>query len=450
MSPEPTPQASRGLRLAALGAAVALAVAPVAWVPSAWASGLQAAPAAAKTTPPPKKTSHPPTHSPSHSPSQSPSQTASSKPSAAASTCSANPNAVPASQISGVTPWPQETLDLKDAWVLSQGAGQRVAVIDSGVDDRNPQLQGQVQDRIDLTGTTADDCYGHGTAVAGIVAAKPLSGVTFTGVAPKAKVISIKMQVGEDSSSGPSVPMSQAIRRAVDAGATIINISATTSDSQDLRSAVQYAQGKNVLIVAAAGNVSPGQQATAEYPASYQGVLSVAAINRDGSSTSFSNDKSKVDVSAPGQGIITLAVGTGYLANLEGTSYASPYVAGVAALVRSRFPALGYLDVIKRIVNTADGNLGPGTGSGMVNPVQALTRPNVDAPLHQGARNQALYFPGAPPVDHRTRDLGLTVAAGCLGLAALVALAGVIVPAGQRRGWRPGRVVLSDKPSDDS
>ena len=102
-------------------------------------------------------------------------------------------------------------------------------------------------------------------------------------------------------------------------------------------------------------------------------MLSVGAVDPDGSLASFSDQRSHVAVTAPGVNITSTAPG-GYSVNsLSGTSFATAFVSGVAALVRSRYPSLSGPEVVSRIKETADGSTGPGTGDGLVNPLQAVT-----------------------------------------------------------------------------
>ena len=275
------------------------------------------------------------------------------------------------------TPWAQQALSFSSVWNLTSGAGVTVAVVDSGV-DVNPQFGDRVTPGPDLAGdnfgTPADaDCLGHGTSVASIIAAAPMAGVSFAGVAPQAAILSIKIT---NSEMFPNDVTPRAIRDAVDLGANVINLSlGTTDNSQALRSAVEFALASNVVVVAAAGNDSGGG-AGPFYPAAYPGVLSVGAVGPDGSLASFSDRRTPVSVTAPGINVTGAYPGDfpdAYNPRDRGTSFATPFVSGVAALVRAYHPDLNEAQVVARIKATADGAAGPGTGNGMVNPVQAVT-----------------------------------------------------------------------------
>ncbi|MFI6596345.1 type VII secretion-associated serine protease mycosin [Nonomuraea sp. NPDC050536] len=333
--------------------------------------------------------------------------------------------------------WAQRRLDVKRVWPLTRGEGVTVAVIDSGVDQTHPQIR--LAGKADLTNTTFRDCVGHGTAVAGILAGQYIKGSAFYGVAPGVRLLSIK-QSNEDT--GDVALLAKAIRTAADLGARVINVSIQASDQPDLRDAVKYALWKDVVIVAAAGN-SEGSDEGPAYPASYDGVLSVGSANPDGKRSDFSNVDSTVSVLGPGQDIISTWPRKAYASGLKGTSFATPYVAGVAALVRSRFPRLDQVRVRQRIIATADGELGKGTGAGMVNPLLAVTAilpseqvavaPPALPPLPATAVHKVV------PPDTRAMGVAGAVAGGALLLTALLVAAARVIPLGRKRGWRASR-----------
>lgn len=355
------------------------------------------------------------------------------------------PDSYPASRVKAI-PWAQPRLDFTSVWNITRGKGVTVAVVDSGINRDHPQLGGRVVKSIDLTGTHNTDCLGHGTQVAGIIAARDERNANppmpFVGVAPDVHLISIKIQDGETSNDNGTL-LARGIERAAQEGADIINVSATNTNFPLLRQAVRFAQKRGALIVAAAGNTDPRKKANEQeaFPASYPGVLSVGALGQSGPVAGFSNTTSRVDVSGPGDGIVSTS-GDGYIGDLQGTSYATPYVAGVAALVMASKPDLTPQQIIHRITATADGGVGAGSGGGMVNPHEAVTALVSDTGSGtptQRAVAQPIDIGGPPPVDHRTRNLGGLIAGGAAGAALLVAFAGIVVPLGARRGWRPGR-----------
>ena len=235
----------------------------------------------------------------------------------------------------------------------------------------------------------------------------------------------------------PNDATPRAIRDAVDLGANVINLSlGTTNNSQALRSAVEFALASNVVVAAAAGNDSCGG-AGPFYPAAYPGVLSVGAVGPDGSLASFSDRRTPVSVTAPGINVTGAYPGDfpdAYNPRDRGTSFATPFVSGVAALVRAYHPDLNEAQVVARIKATADGAAGPGTGNGMVNPVQAVTAvlpaAGLAAAPGAAARPGRVSIIRATPPGRFTRTLAMSVTAAAFGLAVVVAGAAVVLPAG--------------------
>ncbi|MFF3371499.1 type VII secretion-associated serine protease mycosin [Streptomyces sp. NPDC002680] len=289
--------------------------------------------------------------------------------------------AAPSVQTTAELPWSQARLDPQRAWTLTQGEGVTVAIVDSGVDGSVPQLAGNVLRGSDVVGGSGrgdTDCVGHGTFVAGIVAARSTAGLRFAGVAPAATILPVRQTT--DGEDGTANGMADAIREAVDSGADVVNVSINSPvRSRGLDAAVKYAVDKDVLIVASAGNEEqPGQRSSAlSFPAAYPGVLAVAAVGRDDQPAAFSRSGEYVDIAAPGVDILSLGTGgPGYRVD-EGTSFAAPYVSGTAALVRARHPELTVQQVIHRLESTADHPAktlpDPQVGWGIVNPFEAVT-----------------------------------------------------------------------------
>ena len=332
-------------------------------------------------------------------------------------------------------PWAQQALRFSAVWDRTRGSGVTVAVVDSGV-DANPQFGDRVIPGPDLVAGTRPgvppgaDCVGHGTAVASIIAAAPVPGISFTGVAPAARILSVKIS-GTDSFPTSAAP--QGIMDAVQSGADVINLSlATPDDVPALRNAVEYALRHNVVVVAAAGNdLRPGgsERAGPFYPASYPGVLAVGAAAPGGALASFSDRQTPVAVTAPGVNVTTAYPGTfpdAYAPAQNGTSFASAFVAGVVALVRSAHPELSAAQVVARIEATAHGPAGPGTGHGLVDPVRAVT-----AALPAGSPAGGSASPGS------ASPHTVAVIAGSAGLVVVVVAAVLAVSAARRRRAGP-------------
>ncbi|QFG21679.1 S8 family serine peptidase [Actinomadura sp. WMMB 499] len=348
-------------------------------------------------------------------------------------------------------PWAQQRLTFRRVWPLTRGGGVTVAVIDSGADTAHPMLAGRIAAFTDLTGTEKRDCAGHGTGVAALIAGRDLraAGTPVSGVAPDAELVIVKQQNTEhDETGGDRLP--GAIRKAVDSGADVINVSIAAGDSPEMREAVQYAQRRDAVVVAAAGNAGDTtREATPAYPAAHAGVISVASLGEDGRRVQSSGLRTRVDVAAPGKDIVIPWPGGGYNPQAQGTSYAAAYVSGVAALVRARHPELRQDQVVRRILETADGNAGAGTGRGMVNPVQAVTAVLPDEAVTLRGGPPGAEFAEPAPTDKRTRNIAIGVAAGTAALAALTVLGGVVIPLGRRRGWRPGKADLATRRDED-
>jgi type VII secretion-associated serine protease mycosin len=359
---------------------------------------------------------------------------------AAAGTC----RLAPTSTVSDL-PWAQRRLDVARAWRVSQGAGVVVGVVDTGVDARHPMLAHHVLPGVDVvngTGPAWTDCQGHGTFVAGIVAARHVDGFGFEGVAPAATILPIRQT--NDGNDGTAHSLAASIVAAVDGGASVINVSIVIATSApELASAVTYARDHDVLLVAAAGN-DARQGNAAEYPAAYPGVVAVGAVGPDDKPTSFSASGEPVSVVAPGSDILGPgAGGPGLVSGQQGTSFAAPFVAGVAALVRAYRPQLSAAQVKHRIEATADHPAAAlpdrQLGWGVVNPYRAVTEvlpeeQGTAADTARAGRLPARTRAGGPVVDDRPAvfaALGLALGAGLILVGAL------IVARGRQRGWRP-------------
>lgn len=298
------------------------------------------------------------------------------------------------------TPWSLQRVVLDQLWQDTRGKGVKVAVIDTGVDTVNAQLKGGAvangTDFLHKGGNGKNDSeVGHGTKVAGIIAARKLDGTGFIGLAPEATIIPIRQN--DDKGSGNVGTMMQAIRWAADHGASIINISQDTASKMDpavdtaFRDAIKYAQGKNVLIVAAAGNDGADGKVKETYPAAYPGVLAVAASDRNNARAPFSQSGPFVGVAAPGIDMVSTVPVGGNCVD-QGTSFAAPYVSGVAALIRAKHPEWNYKQVITQIEQTADRTTSGRddfVGWGVIDPASAVnddtTVPSADGPKPDSA-----------------------------------------------------------------
>lgn len=346
-------------------------------------------------------------------------------------------------------PWGQQQLAPQSVWPITRGSGVLVGVVDTGVDAHNPQLAGRVRpgrDVINPGGGTADsDCYGHGTFVSGIIAAAPASDTGFAGVAPEAEILPIR--AANTANDGTAALLGSGIRAAVDAGARVINVSASTvTPAPELAAAVAYAAAHDVLIVASAANsAQKGNRQT--YPASYPSVIAVGAIDSTGRRADFSETGPYLDLVAPGVNVVSIGPGGPGQWLADGTSYAAPFVAGVAALVRAYRPHLTADQVRHRLTVTADHPAAalpdPELGWGTVDPMAAVT---TILPEEGAAGAAEVAAPAAPrPASTASDSLGqvLVVIAvfAVVTLGLLVRMAARLGPAGNRRRWRPARTL---------
>ena len=268
-------------------------------------------------------------------------------------------------------------LSASSVWATTKGGGVTVAVVDTGVSGNHPDLAGRVLKGFDMSGRTAGgdiDTDGHGTHVAGIIAATLDNGIGIAGMAPSVKILPVR--VAPDGATTSAV-LAEGIKWAVDNHADVINLSlGGTQSDPNLDNIIQYAAAKNVVVVAAAGN-ERGRGNGTFYPAAYRNVMAVGAIDIDTDVAPFSNSGSYVDVVAPGVHILSTYIPNNY-GFLDGTSMASPYAAATAAIVIAETGS-GYTaaTVMQQIQSTATDIGASGrdnlSGFGVVSPLNALT-----------------------------------------------------------------------------
>lgn len=223
-----------------------------------------------------------------------------------------------------------------------------VAVVDTGFDVNHPALRGKLTQGYNSANGSTDvtDRDGHGTHVAGIVAGSWDVDGRAAGVAPNVTVMPIK--AADDAGAFSDTSIARGVRYAVQNGARIINLSLRGTDPLPMTSAaIAEARRAGVLVVAASGNEGQNQVA---YPAAYEGVLTVGS-SVNGKRSSFSNGGTRLDITAPGENVLSSQNGT--YGQRSGTSMSSPYVAGVAALVMARNPQWTAEQVKAQLINTA-------------------------------------------------------------------------------------------------
>lgn len=372
---------------------------------------------------PPAAAVEPPTIDPGAVP---PDETGPDQPMELRRACSA-PQVFPNSNFAD-RPWPNDYLRISEAQKFATGAGVTVAVIDTGVNG-SPRVPAEPGgDFVDQAGNGMSDCDAHGTLTASIIAGRPSPTDGFVGVAPAARILSVRqtssafLPVG--SRSDPNDPnttvtagslrsLARAVVHAANLGAQIINISEAACykvtrpiNETGLGAAINYAvHVKGVVIIIAAGNTGedctqnpPPDPAVPSDPRGWREVqtivspawysplvLTVGGIAQNGQPSTFSMAGPWVGAAAPAENLVALGYdgnpvnalqGQDGLIPISGTSFAAAYVSGLAALVKQRFPTLTPAQIINRITATArhpGGGVDNYVGAGVVDPVAALT-----------------------------------------------------------------------------
>ncbi|HEV2640381.1 MAG TPA: S8 family serine peptidase [Actinocrinis sp.] len=365
---------------------------------------------------------------------------------------------------------------------LTAGSGVRIAIIDTGITAGDPQLSGVVAGGGDFSGSGGDyraDSDGHGTFVASIIAAQQSAANRLVGIAPGARLL-IYREAGCGIGKGNTEDyMASAINQAVADHAQIINISQDGFDpSAAVQEAVQNAYAGGVLVVAAAGNYGSSEgtddagKSTAvdpvTYPAYYGGnpagtadLLAVGAVDQNSETAGFSETGNYIGVTAPGVAIVGLSNVSKTLVTDDGTSFAAPYVAAVAAVLLQHDPDLTPKQLMKVLESTATGNgqWDDADGWGEINPQAALQAvqqdpkldtltplygagPDADGPAGAatsfGAQAMQPQSPKGASAAQNMQNRGAYLSIGIAGLVLLVALIGSAVTreAKRRGGWR--------------
>lgn len=284
--------------------------------------------------------------------------------------------------------WHLQFLRVAEAQRISQGDGVTVGVIDTGIDANHPDLAGSVlpgtNTREEGQGDARTDPDGHGTAMAGLIVGHGSGETGMLGIAPRAKLLPVRAVTGKNPFNA-SRDIAEGIQWLLGHGAKVISVSIGGDDVIPLQQAVAAATQADVVVVAGVGNL-PGDPVV-RYPAGYEGVVAVGGVDRNGSHAPTSVTGDKVVLAAPSVDIMSTDPGGKYSAG-SGTSNATAIVAGVAALIRAKYPQLTAKQVTERLTATAVDKGAPGRdpqyGFGIVDPVAAL-QANVKASASAGA-----------------------------------------------------------------
>lgn len=336
--------------------------------------------------------------------------------------------------VAKAVPWEQRALGLERTWASSGGStgGSEVtvAVVDTGVAAGAPTLKG----RVTAVGSAGSDCVGHGTFVAGLVAATQETGVRFAGVADRARILAVRGTDERGAATADSV--ATGIHSAAQAGAQVIVVCpALSTHSKALTAAVASAAAKDALVIAAAAPDAVGSGTASAppprdyWPASEPGVLSVLDIDAKGQRPTDAPTPLHADLAAPGDGVVGIGpAGKGHYIG-SGASLAAAYVAGTAALVRAAHPGLSAEKTAARLTGTAYPADVP-----RLDPYAAVTSVReVSAPRTAAGTERPVRLAGDPEAaaaGHRALAVTSAGAAVILG----VAWAAAVVRPRRRRG----------------
>jgi subtilisin family serine protease len=288
----------------------------------------------------------------------------------------------PAADPLRVDQWALDAVRFEAVHSRTTGTGVVVAVLDTAIGTAHPELSGRLAmgwDAIDeRTYDPADPARGtgdgdHGTHVAGIIAARTGNGIGIHGAAPGVTIQPVRViQAG----GGLSSDVAEGLIWAADNGADVVNISLTATAESDLVSAaIDYALGRDVAVVASAGNLA-NQGNPRVWPAADPDVLAVGAVDQTGAVWANSSRGSFVDVVAPGVAVLSLAGRAAGYVSMTGTSQAAPHATALVALMRSAYPELSQESVRGFVATSAHdlGEAGPdnSSGSGLIDPEAAL------------------------------------------------------------------------------
>jgi type VII secretion-associated serine protease mycosin len=340
--------------------------------------------------------------------------------------------------------WALDAMHTQQAWQTTKGAGVTVAVLDTGVENDHPDLVGNVltgKDMIGFGAVRGQRAWArHGTAMAGIIAGHghgPGNADGVLGIAPEAKILPVRVILEDGDPARARArntrgnALAEGIRWAADHGADVINLSlgddsASAHPEAGEDDAVQYALKKGAVVVASAGN--GGEKGDhISYPAAYPGVIAATAVDKFGTRASFSTRRWYATVAAPGDDVVIADPDHKYYEGW-GTSAASAFVSGAAALVKAAHPELTPAQVKRLLEDTArnapTGGRDDSRGFGFVDPAAALKaadrlKPQGLQPASYGEK----YFGSGPDTAKSGDDTASWAAplAGGLGVALLVA-----------------------------
>jgi subtilisin family serine protease len=252
--------------------------------------------------------------------------------------------------------WALKSAEVDSSWsLITQKKQVKVAIIDTGVDYTHPDLQGRidVEDGFNFVSNTTNvkDDNGHGTHIAGIIAASSNNGIGISGITGNLDVKIVPVKVLNSEGVGDSDIIAQGIKYAADKGVQVINLSLGGMEkSTEINAAIDYAVSKNITIIAASGN--DATDCASYTPANNPKVITVSAIGQNDKIAYFSNYGNNVSVSAPGVNILSTYI-NGKYAYMSGTSMAAPIVTGVVAMIKAENPDLTPTEISTILKNSS-------------------------------------------------------------------------------------------------
>ncbi|GLY93155.1 S8 family serine peptidase [Actinoplanes sp. NBRC 103695] len=338
----------------------------------------------------------------------------------------------PSSTVAAGPSWAFRRVGPADVWPLTRGAGVTVAVLDSGVSAKGSGLAGVVDRGTDVVGGGRGDtdCFGRGTALAALIAARPVEGSLFAGIAPETRVLPVRIVDGKGRI--PPSAMAKAVTAATAAGVDVILVGVgSPAPDAALRAAVHAAVAKDIVVVAAVSDDKPKDNRPVPpwYPATDPDVLAVGGIAESGLPTEVASPESGLDLLAPGDQAYSVGPsGKGnYL--VGGPAVAAAHVAAAAALVRAYKPELGQAEVRRRLAGTA-------AGAGALDVYAAVAEEAASAADVPARAAPRFVVPRPEPVPPEKTIAG-AVAAGTALATGIAALTVTAIRRGRRRRWRP-------------
>ncbi|MFF0012315.1 type VII secretion-associated serine protease mycosin [Streptomyces sp. NPDC005374] len=349
--------------------------------------------------------------------------------------------------------WALDAMHTQQAWQTTKGAGVTVAVLDTGVEADNPDLVGNVlagKDMIGFGATEGDRSWArHGTAMAGIIAGHGHgygNGDGVLGIAPESRILPVRVILEDGDPARAKArntrgnALAEGIRWAADHGADVINLSlgddsASAHPEAGEDDAVQYALKKGVVVVASAGN-GGDKGDHISYPAAYPGVIVATAVDKYGTRASFSTRRWYATVAAPGDDVVIADPDHKYYEGW-GTSAASAFVSGAAALVKAAHPDLTPAQIKRLLEDTArnapSGGRDDSRGFGFIDPAAALKaadrlKPEGLQPASYGEK----YFGAGPDTAKSQDDTASWAAPLAGGLGGVLLIAAVLLWRGRR------------------